>query len=92
VGDVQKGEANLAVNALQLKLHALAHLQVKGPERLIEQQDSGLVHQGPSQSHPLLFTPAELMRIACLVAGELDDFQHLGHARLNITPREALHV
>ena len=39
VGDEDKGEAERALQALQLALHLLAQLEIERAERLVEQQD-----------------------------------------------------
>ena len=80
MGDVEKGDAHLAVNALQCLLHALAHLQIQGSQGLIEEQDGRFIHQRTGQPHPLLLPTAELMRIARLIATKFDDLQHIGDA------------
>jgi hypothetical protein len=53
VGDVDEGDADLLLDALQLDLHLLAELQVEGAERLVEEQDAGPVHQRSGQRDAL---------------------------------------
>src|SRR5919106_1537001 len=42
VRDIDEGDADLALQRLKLRLHLLAQLEVKGAERLVEQQHLGL--------------------------------------------------
>ena len=53
VGDVNEGDADLALQRLELGLHLLAQLEVQGAERLVEQQHLGLVDQRPGERDPL---------------------------------------
>ena len=64
VGDVDEGDPDLALDALELQLHGLAQLQVEGAQGLVEEQGAGVVDQGPGQGHPLLLATAKLAR-AC---------------------------
>ena len=72
VGDVDKGDAYLTLQVLQLDLHLLAELQVESPEGLIKEQHLGAVDQGPGQGHPLLLAAGELCRLSPRQAVHLD--------------------
>ena len=65
VGDIDKGDAHLLLDALELDLHILAQLQVQGAQRLVQQQHLGPVHQRPGNGHPLLLAAGELMDLRC---------------------------
>ena len=77
MGDVDEGNAHLLLDTLQLDLHILPQLQVQGCQRLVQQQDLGLIYQSTGDGHTLLLTAGEGVRLAVLKALEADDFQHL---------------
>jgi hypothetical protein len=54
VGDVDEGDADVALDPLQLDLQFLTQFQVQGPERLVEEEDLRQVDQRPGERHPLL--------------------------------------
>ena len=54
VGYVYEGDAQLLVHFLELDLHVLAHLEVKGGEGLVQQEDLGLVDDGAGDGDTLL--------------------------------------
>src|SRR5262245_2891126 len=62
VGHVDGGDAELAMDPLDLDLHLLAQVLVERAERLVEQQDVGLEHEGPRQGYTLLLAARELTR------------------------------
>ena len=64
VRDVDEGDADLALDALQLDLHLLAELEIERAERLVEQQHLGLVDQGAGQRDALPLAARELGRLA----------------------------
>ena len=72
MGDVDEGDADLLLDRLQLDLHLLAQLQVERAQRLVEQQDLGLVDDRAGERDALLLPAGELVGLARLVAGELD--------------------
>ena len=59
---------------------ALAELEVEGAERLVEEQHVGPVDERPGQRHPLLLAAGQLVRLALLVAGEMDELERLADA------------
>ncbi len=77
MGDVDEGDADLALDRLQLHLHLLAQLQVERSERLVEQQHLGPVDDRPRQRHPLPLAAGEFARLALRVAGQADHLQGL---------------
>ena len=62
MGDVDKGDPDLALDPLQLELESLAQFQVEGAERLVEQQHLRQVDQRPGERHALLHAAGELVR------------------------------
>ena len=79
VGDEDEGDADLALDALQLELHDLAELQVERAERLVEQQGLGQVDQGTGERDALLLAAGELVRLAFRHVGQADDLEQLHH-------------
>ena len=75
VGDVHPGRSGLAVHAPQLDLHFQADLEVKGAQRLVEQQDLRALHQRPRERDPLHLAAGELTRPPPLVAGHPNQVQ-----------------
>jgi hypothetical protein len=88
VGDVEGGDGEALVQATDLEAHLLAQARVEVGERLVEQQDLGLHHEGPRHRHPLLLAPRELARIARAVAGELHHLEHLLDLALAVAARD----
>ncbi len=81
VGDVDEGDADPALDRLQLDLHLLAELQVERAQRLVQQQHARPVDQGAGERHALALAAGELRRLAAAEAGE----RHHGPA----SPRRA---
>ena len=59
VGDVDEGDADLVLDALELDLHLLAELQVERAQRLVQQQHPRVHHQRPGQRDALLLAAGE---------------------------------
>ena len=76
VGHEDERDADLVLDALELHLHLLAQLQVERAERLVEQEDLRVVHEGSRQRDALLLATGELARLAILVAGQLHQLEH----------------
>ena len=68
VGDEDEGDADLALDRLELDLHLLAELEVERAERLVEQQHPGPVDQRPGERDPLALAARELAGLAVAVA------------------------
>ena len=75
MGDVDEGQADLLLDALELDLHLPAQLEVEGTERLVEEQDVGPVDQGPRQRDALLHATGELVRLLAAGVAELDEVE-----------------
>ena len=80
VGDDDEGDADLALNRLELHLHLLAQLEVERAERLVEQQDLRAADQGAGQGDALALAARELRGLARSVVGEPDHVERLGGA------------
>ena len=76
MGDVDEGDAQLLLHGLQFKLHLLAQLQIQRAQGLVQQQDLGLVHQGPGDGDALLLAAGQGVDGALLVAFHLHQLQH----------------
>ena len=79
MGHIDEGDLHLLLNPLQLVLHILAQAHVKRPQRLVQQQHPGAVHQGPGDGHPLLLPAGQGGHRALLKALEVHRLQHLHH-------------
>jgi hypothetical protein len=84
VGDVDEGDADLALNPLELELHHLAKLEVERTERFVQQQRAGIVHQRAGQRHTLLLPAGELGRLALGEVGEPNDLEQFVDAPLDL--------
>ena len=95
VGDEDGGDVELPLQASQLAPHLLPQLAVEGGQRLVEQQDVGLEHDGAGQRHALLLPAGKLVRLALAVAAQahglqrpLDLLLHLAAGELPDAQRE----
>ena len=77
VGDDDEGDAGALLDVHQLELRVLAQLLVEGAERLVQQQQLGLLGQGAGQRHALALAARELVRLAAGQLRELHQIQHL---------------
>ena len=78
VRDVDKGDADLALDPQQLELHLLAELEVERAERLVEQQHLRLVHDRAGQGDALALAAGQLRRLARAEPGQPDHLQGPG--------------
>ena len=76
VGDEDEGDADLALQRLELALHLLAQLEVEGAQGLVEQEHLGLEHQRPGQGHALALAARELCGPPRAVLGQGHQLQH----------------
>ena len=79
VGHVDGGEAELALQPLELEAHALAQLGVEIGQRLVEQQELRLHHERARQRQALLLAAGELGRLALGQMVERDRGEHAHH-------------
>ena len=75
MGDVDEGEADLGLDALEFDLHLTTQLEVEGAQRLVEQQHLGLVHERARHRHALLLTTRQLLRLALGQVRQLHQLQ-----------------
>ena len=90
VGDVDEGDPDLDLDALELDLELLSELEVERAERLVEQQHVRPVDEGAGEGDALLLAAGQLVRLAPFVAREVDEVQRLGHAPADLGPRDVL--
>ena len=83
VGDIDEGDAHLALDLLKLHLHTLAQLQVKGAQRLIEEENLRLVYERTCDGDTLLLTAGQGRHTAVLEALEVDEAQHALHLSID---------
>ncbi len=87
-----EGDAELALQPLQLELHLGSQLEVERRERLVEQQDARLVGEGAGEGDALLLTAGKLCRLAVLEPVELHESEHLGDLRRDLRALAAAHL
>ena len=76
VGDVDEGDADFLLDALELEAHVLAQIGVERSEWLVEQQDVALQHQRAGELDPLLLPARQLVRHPSVEVAEPDQLQH----------------
>jgi hypothetical protein len=79
VGDEQRGDAELAVQGLDLQPRLRAQLGVEVGQRLVEQEDLGLAHDRAAHRDALALAAGELTRLAVQQRTELEDLGRLLH-------------
>ena len=84
MGDEDEGDAGGLLDVLELHLHVLAELEVEGRQRLVQEQDFGLIDQGAGNGDALLLTAGEARDGALFKALEGNQRQHLGHGLLDL--------
>ena len=77
MGHDHEGDAELVLDVHELELRRLAELLVQGAQRLVEQQQLGLLDQAAGERDPLALAARELMGLALAVAVELDHVEHV---------------
>ena len=87
--DIDEGDADFALNALQLNAHLLAQLQVERAERLIKQKHCGAIHQCTRKGDALRLSARELRRLALLVADQLYEFERFANATRDLVTLDA---
>ena len=75
--DIDHGRGDLLVEALDLAAHLVAQLGVEVGERLVEQEDARIAHDGAPDGDALALAAGELARIAL---EQRHDAQHVGNA------------
>ena len=84
VGDVDDSAAGFMVEPLQLGAHIHTQLGVQVGKRLIQQQQTGLRHDGAGNGHTLLLAAGQLRGIAFGVLADLHALQSTLHHLLDL--------
>ena len=84
MGDIDEGDAHGLLDALKFVLHVFAPPHIQRPQRLIQQQHLGTVHQGAGNGHPLLLSTGQGRHRALLKPLQVDDIQHLHDPLLDL--------
>ncbi len=87
VGDIDEGDPQLVVHILELKLHLLAHLQVKSAQGFIKKEDLRLVHQSPGDRDPLLLPARKGLNAAPLESLQIHQLQDVLYLAVDHVPR-----
>ena len=72
MGDEEEGDADVALDRLELHLHLLAQLEVERAERLVEQEHPRPVDEGAGERDPLALATRELAGAAVAEVAETD--------------------
>ena len=86
VGDMDEGDAELALQPLQLGAHPEPQERVERRKRLVQQQDLRLGDQRAGQRHALLLAAGELRRQARRIGLHVDELEQLAGARRGARP------
>ena len=78
--DVDRGDAQFPLQALDLRARVISQLGIQIAERFIQQQDRRLDHQGAGQRHALLLAAGDLLHLALFIAAQIHLFQRGRHA------------
>jgi hypothetical protein len=92
VRDHDEGDAELALDLLELDHHGLAQIVVERAQRLVEQQHRRLADQRAGQRDALLLAARQVVRPAPGERVEADLLQHLHHAAVARVLRHPLHL
>ena len=77
MGDEHESDAEIALQGLQLDLHLFAQLQIEGAQRLVEEENLGLVHKRTGQCHALALAAGQLRRAPAAIGWKCDERQCL---------------
>ncbi|GAA3042698.1 hypothetical protein GCM10020000_22210 [Streptomyces olivoverticillatus] len=77
MGDVDEGDADLGLDALELQLHLAAQLEVEGAEGLVQEQHLRVVDKRARDGDALLLAAGELLGLAAGEVAELDELEHV---------------
>jgi hypothetical protein len=81
VRDEQRGDAQLAVQLLDLEAGLRAQLGVQVGQRLVEQEHLRLAHDGAAHGHALALAAGQFARLALQQVAEFEDLGGLVDAR-----------
>ncbi len=89
VGDEQHGQAAVADEGVELLVEDVAGHRVEGPERLVHQQDVGVLGERPGEGGALAHAARQLVRTLVAEAVEVHGADQLGRPFLALGPRHA---
>ncbi len=87
VGDVEDGEAVVALDGLKQGGHVLASFLVEGGERFVEKEDFWIGGESAAQSDALFFSSGEIQGFAVEEVGEAEAIAKLGNANSDFSGR-----
>ncbi len=90
VGHEHEGDAGLALDAFQLRLHAAPELEVERRERFVEQEKFRRRSESPGQGDALLLAARQLIGPPLGHGVEPNEMQHRGDARRHLGAAPAL--
>ena len=76
MGHVDGGDPQILLESFDLPTHGQPETGVEVRQRLVEQQEVRLLHQGAPKSHPLLLPARQLSDLAIQ---QIADAHHVGH-------------
>ena len=88
---VERGGAELPVQALELGAHVVAELRIEVGERLVEEEEPRAADDGAPDGEPLLLAAAERCRLAVQRVGDTEQLRGLPHPRVDFLPAQ-LHL
>ena len=77
MGNINERNAQLIMHLFQLQLHFLAHLQIQGAQRLVQQQDLRLIDQRAGNGDPLLLSAGQGLHRSAFKTFQVDQVQDL---------------
>ena len=92
MGNVNKRDFHLALDALELLLHILAQAHIKGAERLVKKQDLRVINKSPRYGDALLLSARKARYASVLEALEVDYLEHFVHAGPDLVLRHLFDI
>ena len=92
MGDIDEGDAQLLLQALELNLHLAPELEIQCTKRLIQQKDLRLVHKGTGNSHTLPLSAGQLCWLAGLIARKLHQSKRIRNGFFTLKSRHVLQL
>lgn len=80
---MQKGDAQLLLQALEFLLHLPAQFQIQCAQQFVQKKQFLLLDHGARNGHALALPAGKLLRHALCIVRKLDQFQHFAHAAGN---------
>ncbi len=92
VGDVEEGDAEVALESAEFDLKLLAELEIEGGERFVEEQDPGSVDERPGEGDALLLAAGQLVGATSREIADLDEGHGFVDAAVEFGTGHALHA